>query len=99
MTGFFGGRSAERADINLHVAAENYGVVEDIHQLMMHALVQYLQQSAMAPGAHISHRFWTGVIGGSRRRCGNLAARSAKTERNYFRRIESGVAMTIGTRK
>src|SRR5262249_4850975 len=38
MTGFSGGRSAERADINLHVAAENYGIVEDIHQSMMHAL-------------------------------------------------------------
>lgn len=57
MTGFSGGRSAERADVNLHVAAENYGIVEDIHQSMMHALAQYLRQSAMAPGAHISHRF------------------------------------------
>ena len=57
MTGFAGGRSAKLADINLHVAAENYGIVEDIHQSMMHALAQYLRQSAMAPGAHVSHRF------------------------------------------
>jgi len=57
MTGFAGGRSAERADVNLHVKAENYGIVEDIHQSMMHALAQYLRQHAMAPGAHISHRF------------------------------------------
>jgi phosphoheptose isomerase len=57
MTGFAGGRSARLADINLHVAAENYGIVEDIHQSMMHALAQYLRQSAMPPGAHVSHRF------------------------------------------
>lgn len=57
MTGFSGGRSAKLADINLHVAAENYGIVEDIHQSMMHAVAQYLRQSAMAPGAHVSHRF------------------------------------------
>jgi len=57
MTGFSGGRSAKLADINLHVAAENYGIVEDIHQSMMHAFAQYLRQSAMAPGAHLSHRF------------------------------------------
>ncbi len=57
MTGFAGGRSAQRADINLHVAAENYGIVEDIHQSMMHALAQYLRQSAMTSGAPISHRF------------------------------------------
>jgi D-sedoheptulose 7-phosphate isomerase len=49
MTGFAGGRSATMADVNLHVAAENYGVVEDIHQSMMHALAQYLRQSAMTP--------------------------------------------------
>jgi D-sedoheptulose 7-phosphate isomerase len=47
MTGFTGGRSKSLADVNLHVAAENYGVVEDIHQSMMHCLAQYLRQSAM----------------------------------------------------
>ena len=57
MTGFAGGRSAKIADINLHVAAENYGIVEDIHQSMMHAFAQYLRQSAMAPSTPISHRF------------------------------------------
>jgi D-sedoheptulose 7-phosphate isomerase len=49
MTGFAGGRSKSLADVNLHVAAENYGVVEDIHQSMMHSLAQYLRQSAMPP--------------------------------------------------
>lgn len=49
MTGFSGGRSAALADVGLHVAAENYGVVEDIHQSMMHCFAQYLRQHSMAP--------------------------------------------------
>jgi DNA-binding MurR/RpiR family transcriptional regulator len=43
MTGFKGGASAKAADINLHVDAHNYGVVEDIHQSMMHVLAQYVR--------------------------------------------------------
>ena len=57
MTGFAGGRSKNLADVNLHVAAENYGVVEDIHQSMMHSLAQYLRQSAMPPGLVPSRAF------------------------------------------
>ncbi|HZK89586.1 MAG TPA: SIS domain-containing protein [Stellaceae bacterium] len=55
MTGFSGGRSATLADVVLHVAAENYGVVEDIHQSMMHCFAQYLRQRAMAP-EHVQSR-------------------------------------------
>jgi phosphoheptose isomerase len=47
MTGFSGGRSAPLADVNLHVEAQNYGIVEDIHQSLMHCLAQYLRQRAM----------------------------------------------------
>lgn len=47
MTGFEGGRSAKLADIHLHVAAQNYGVVEDAHQALMHVLAQYLRQAQM----------------------------------------------------
>lgn len=47
MTGFSGGRSAKIADINLHVAAENYGVIEDVHQSLMHILAQHLRQARM----------------------------------------------------
>jgi phosphoheptose isomerase len=57
MTGFAGGRSAKLADVNLHVAADNYGVVEDIHQSMMHCLAQYLRQSAMSPEQVASRPF------------------------------------------
>ncbi len=47
MSGFAGGRSAPMADISLHVAAENYGVVEDSHQSLMHILAQYLRMSEL----------------------------------------------------
>src|SRR5580704_469448 len=48
MTGFAGGRSAKLAEVVLHVAAENYGIIEDIHQSMMHCLAQYLRQREMS---------------------------------------------------
>jgi len=57
MTGFSGGRSAKLADVVLHVAAENYGIVEDMHQSMMHCLAQYLRQRAMSPHHAISRPF------------------------------------------
>jgi phosphoheptose isomerase len=47
MTGFSGGRAARIADVNLHVDADNYGVIEDLHQSLMHVLAQYLRQSHM----------------------------------------------------
>jgi len=45
LSGFSGGRSAATADISLHVAAENYGIVEDAHQGLMHILAQYVRMS------------------------------------------------------
>ena len=48
MTGFAGGRSAELSDVNLHVKAENYGVIEDVHQSLMHILAQFIRQAHMA---------------------------------------------------
>jgi D-sedoheptulose 7-phosphate isomerase len=47
MTGFSGGRSAQIADVNLHVAADNYGVIEDVHQSLMHILAQHIRQAHM----------------------------------------------------
>lgn len=46
-TGFSGGRTGTLADINLHVPAENYGVVEDAHQMLMHILAQYIRRSGL----------------------------------------------------
>jgi D-sedoheptulose 7-phosphate isomerase len=45
MTGFSGGGAAELADINLHVESENYGLVEDTHQSMMHILAQFMRHA------------------------------------------------------
>jgi phosphoheptose isomerase len=45
LTGFDGGPAARLADVSLHVSANNYGVVEDVHQSLMHILAQYLRQS------------------------------------------------------
>jgi D-sedoheptulose 7-phosphate isomerase len=43
-TGFGGGRTAELATVHLHADADNYGVVEDTHQSLMHILAQYIRQ-------------------------------------------------------
>ena len=47
MTGFCGGRTATLADVNLHVEGDNYGIVEDIHQSLMHILAQFLRLQCM----------------------------------------------------
>jgi D-sedoheptulose 7-phosphate isomerase len=57
MSGFSGGRSATTADISLHVAAENYGVVEDAHQALMHILAQYVRMSEIPEAALKTLRF------------------------------------------
>jgi phosphoheptose isomerase len=51
MTGFGGGESARIADVSLHVNAENYGVVEDVHQSLMHLLAQYVRHRNMTDPA------------------------------------------------
>jgi phosphoheptose isomerase len=49
ITGFDGGESRTLADVSLHVECTNYGVVEDLHQAVMHALAQYVRHSRMSP--------------------------------------------------
>ena len=44
MTGFTGGEASALADVGLHVDAANYGLVEDVHQSLMHLLAQYVRQ-------------------------------------------------------
>lgn len=41
-TGFSGGRLKEMARHVVHVPIDNYGIVEDIHQSLIHALTQYM---------------------------------------------------------
>jgi D-sedoheptulose 7-phosphate isomerase/D-glycero-D-manno-heptose 1,7-bisphosphate phosphatase len=47
ITGFGGGRARTAAEVAIHVDSTNYGVVEDLHQSVMHALAQYIRQSRM----------------------------------------------------
>jgi len=47
ITGFEGGAARLLADVAIHFECTNYGVVEDLHQAVMHALAQYVRQSRM----------------------------------------------------
>lgn len=51
LTGFDGGDARALADVTIHVDAANYGIVEDLHQAIMHALAQYIRQSRMPADA------------------------------------------------
>ncbi len=42
-TGFTGGVAASIADINVHVPAHNYGIVEDLHMMILHAITQRIR--------------------------------------------------------
>lgn len=57
LTGFDGGRTRQLADVALHVEADNYGVVEDSHQALMHVLAQYLRMAHMPGDLVASRRF------------------------------------------
>jgi D-sedoheptulose 7-phosphate isomerase len=47
LTGFDGGKAAEICDVNINVSSSNYGVIEDAHQAIMHALAQHIGSSGM----------------------------------------------------
>ena len=57
ITGFSGGRSAALADVNVHVNGDNYGVIEDVHQSLMHVLAQYLRQARMDSSLVAARKF------------------------------------------
>ena len=57
LTGFDGGHARDLADVSVHVAGANYGIVEDLHQAVMHALAQYIRQSRMTPEAIMASVF------------------------------------------
>jgi phosphoheptose isomerase len=50
VTGFDGGTARAVAEVSVHVDCTNYGIVEDLHQAIMHALAQYIRQSRMSAG-------------------------------------------------
>lgn len=47
LTGFEGGNAYQLAQVRLHVTAFNYGIVEDAHQAVMHALAQFIRQAEL----------------------------------------------------
>ena len=51
LTGFDGGAARTVAEVTIHVDGANYGIVEDLHQAIMHALAQYIRQSRMTADA------------------------------------------------
>lgn len=51
LTGFDGGDAKALAEVTIHVHGANYGIVEDLHQAIMHALAQYIRQSRMTADA------------------------------------------------
>ena len=58
MVGFAGGAAAQLADVCLWVQAENYGIVEDVHQSLMHIFAQFLRlASTDAPEVLGTHYF------------------------------------------
>ena len=51
VTGFDGGAAKAVAEVSIHVECTNYGIIEDLHQAIMHALAQYIRQSRMSADA------------------------------------------------
>ena len=47
LVGFDGGKAGQMADVTVHVNSNNYGVVEDCHQIIMHSWAQALRVSAV----------------------------------------------------
>lgn len=57
LTGFTGGRTAMLADVAIHVNADNYGIIEDVHQSIMHVLAQYIRLARMPAELVPSRKF------------------------------------------
>lgn len=57
LTGFDGGEARAIADAAVHVDSANYGVIEDLHQAVMHLMAQYIRQAHMPADAIAATRF------------------------------------------
>ncbi|MEC8794475.1 MAG: phosphoheptose isomerase, partial [Pseudomonadota bacterium] len=57
ITGFAGGRSAAAAPVNIQVAADNYGVLEDLFQSISHILVHSLRMAEMPADLVTARKF------------------------------------------
>ena len=41
-TGFDGGKLKKISNLNIHINIKNYGLVEDSHHILMHAIMHYI---------------------------------------------------------
>jgi phosphoheptose isomerase len=57
LTGFDGGDARNVAEVAVHADSVNYGIIEDLHQAIMHSLAQYIRQSRMTAEA-----IWSSVF-------------------------------------
>lgn len=42
LTGFDGGDAKVKSSLNIHVSINNYGIIEDIHQSLVHVIAQFV---------------------------------------------------------
>jgi len=56
-TGFSGGRTADLAKVCMNAEGDNYGVIEDTHQSLMHILAQYIRLSRMGEDLIAERKF------------------------------------------
>ena len=42
LTGFDGGDAIKLTDYNINIDSKNYGIIEDMHSFIMHAICQHL---------------------------------------------------------
>ena len=52
-----GGKVAGMTDATIHIPSSNYGIAEDVMQMVMHSLAQYIRQTRMSDRAIQSARF------------------------------------------
>lgn len=57
MTGFDGGWLKQNVGVTLHIDSDNYGVIEDTHQSLMHILAQYIRLANMPPNLVAERKF------------------------------------------
>ena len=56
-TGFLGWRTASLAHVNLHVGGDSYGIIEYVHQSLMHILSQYIRMMHMPAELIVERKF------------------------------------------
>jgi phosphoheptose isomerase len=52
-----GGKVAGMTDATIHIPTSNYGIAEDVMQMVMHSLAQFIRQTRMSDRAIQSARF------------------------------------------